>query len=208
MIKILIADDHIMFSDGIAAIINKEPDMEVVGKTPTGAGVFEILHQKEVNLLLLDINLLDMNGIEVAKRLKASSFTLPFMAISMFNDESYISGILAEGASGYILKNTNKTQLLAAIRSVYQGKRFFSAEVTETIMRGLSQEKVPKMPKLSRREKEVLVLIAEEFTTKEIAAQLFVSLKTVESHRSSLLAKFEVRNAVGLIKVAIEKGLI
>ena len=212
MIKILIADDHVMFADGIESIINTEPDMEVVGKTPTGTGIFEIIQQKEVNLILLDINLLDMNGIEVAKKLKAEQYTIQFMAISMFNEESYISEILQQGASGYILKNTNKTQLLKAIRAVHQGKTFFSPEVTETIMRGLSQNKNDKKakasPKLSRREKEVLDLIAKEFTTKEIASELFVSLKTVESHRSSLLAKFEVRNSVGLIKIAVEKGLV
>ncbi len=214
MMKILIADDHTMFSDGIHSILALEPDMEVVGKTPTGAGVFEIVREREVNLVLLDVNLLDMSGIEVAKKLNEEHPHVKVLAISMFNEESFVSEILKQGARGYILKNTDKEELLKAIRAVHGGQTFFSKDVTETIMRGLLKNqggepnKPGKLPKISRREKEVLELIAQEFTTQEIAGKLFISLKTVESHRASLLAKFDARNSVGLVRTALEKGLI
>lgn len=214
MIKILIADDHTMFADGIDSILTKESDMQVVGKTPKGAGVFEIVKNQKVDLILLDVNLLDMSGIDVAKRLSAENPDIRILAISMYNEASFVTEILKQGAKGYILKNTDKEELLKAIRTVYNGDTFFSKEVTETIMRGLlkSQDqqikKAPDLPKISRREKEVLALIAQEFTTQEIADKLFINLKTVESHRSSLLAKFEVRNSVGLVRMAVEKGLL
>lgn len=214
MIKILIADDHTMFADGIASILAGEKDLEVVGQTPSGAGIFEIIEKQEVHLILLDVNLLDMSGIEVCKILNSAKPDIKILAISMFNEESIISEILNHGALGYILKNTDKEELLNAIRTVHGGQTFFSKAVTETIMRGLLKNqptqysKMVELPKISRREKEVLELIAQEYTTQEIADKLFINLKTVESHRSSLLAKFNARNAVGLVRIAIEKGVI
>ena len=147
-----------------------------------------------------------MTGIEVSKKLKKQYPELKILVISMFNQKSFISAILKEGASGYVLKNTNKSELLEAIRTVSKGESYFSQEVMETIMRSMmKKQKVEKarlanFPVISRREQEVLTLIAQEYTTKEIADKLYVTLKTVESHRSSLLNKFNVRNAVGLIK--------
>lgn len=213
MIKILIADDHTMFADGISSILATEEDIQVIGKTATAAGVFEIIYQQDVHILLLDVNLPDMSGIEVAKRLSKEKSNIKILAISMFNEESFISEMLNNGASGYILKNTDKDELLNAIHSIHKGQNYFSDAVTETIMHGLvktqnGDKTRDALPKISRREQEVLHLIAKEYTTKEIAENLFISLKTVESHRSSLLAKFDVRNSVGLIRVAIKKGLI
>lgn len=214
MIKVLIADDHTMFADGIASILATEPGIEVVGHTLSGEGVFEMVQNHEINLILLDINLLDMSGIEVCKKLNKERADIKILAISMFNEESFITEILKHGAMGYILKNTDKEELLKAIRTVNSGKTFFSKAVTETIMRGLlknqsgSTGKTAELPKISRREREVLELIAQEFTTQEIADQLFINLKTVESHRSSLLSKFNSRNSVGLVRAAMEKGVI
>ncbi len=213
-IKTIIADDHILFADGIESILELELDIEVVGKSQTGAGVFELVKEKEIDLVLLDVNLMDMSGIEVAKQLSGERPEIRILAISMYNEESFVTQILKQGASGYILKNTDKDELLKAIRTVYNGETFFSKEVTETIMRGLlksqnkTNQKTVGLPKISRREKEVLALIAQEFTTQEIADKLFITLKTVESHRGSLLAKFGVRNSVGLVKLAVEKGLV
>ena len=214
MIKILIADDHTMFADGVASILDAENDLTVIGHTPTGAGVFEMIKKQEPDILLLDVNLLDTSGIEVSKKLNSEHPAIKILAISMFNEESFITEILNSGAKGYILKNTDKDELLKAIRTVHVGQTFFSEAVTETIMRGLmknqsnSSAKTPNLPKISRREKEVLELIAQEYTTQEIADRLFINLKTVESHRSSLLAKFNARNSVGLVRSAMEKGVL
>jgi DNA-binding NarL/FixJ family response regulator len=132
----------------------------------------------------------------------------------MFNEESYVSEILNNGAKGYILKNTGRDELLRAINAVHSGSTYFSKEVTETIMKGLinarksSNKAGTVIPKISRREKEVLKLIAEEFTTQEIAEKLFISLKTVESHRSNLLAKLNARNSAGLVRISYENNLL
>ena len=136
------------------------------------------------------------------------------IAISMFNEESFVTEILNNGAKGYVLKNTGREELLKAIATVQSGKSYFSDDVTDTIMKGLmnqrtgSKEVKKDIPKISRREKEVLNLIVKEHTTQEIAKKLFISLKTVESHRSNLLAKLNARNTAGLVRIAMENNLI
>jgi DNA-binding NarL/FixJ family response regulator len=214
MINILIADDHTMFVDGIDSILKVEAGMFVVGRSYDGPAVIEFVKSNAVDIVLLDVNLPGMSGIEVCKELHTHHPTVKVLAISMFNEESFVSEILNNGAKGYILKNTGREELLKAIRTVAEGESYFSKDVTETIMKGLmNQRKAASksnafFPKLSRREKEVLKLIAQEFTTQEIADSLFISLKTVESHRSSLLSKLNARNSVGLVRIAMENNLL
>lgn len=214
MINILIADDHTMFVDGIESILKAEADLFVSGRCFDGPSVIEFLKNNPVDLVLLDVNLPHMSGIEVCKELKANFPEVKVLAISMFNEESFVSEILNHGAKGYILKNTGRDELLKAIRTVGAGESFFSNDVTETIMKSLMNQRKASsksntfFPKLSRREKEVLKLIAQEFTTQEIADNLFISLKTVESHRSSLLSKLNARNSVGLVRIALENNLL
>ncbi|MBK8346710.1 MAG: response regulator transcription factor [Saprospiraceae bacterium] len=214
MINILIADDHTMFVDGMESILKTEVDLFVAGRSYDGPSVIDFLKENKVNLVLLDVNLPGMNGIEVCKEITASYPDVKVLAISMFNEESFVSEILNNGAKGYLLKNTGREELLKAIRTVAAGESYFSKDVTETIMKGLMNQRKASaksnafFPKLSRREKEVLKLIAQEFTTQEIADSLFISLKTVESHRSSLLSKLNARNSVGLVRIAIENDLL
>lgn len=214
MIKVLIADDHTMFVDGIESILQIEEDIKVVGRCYEGSHVMPFVTNNGVDIILLDVNLPDMSGIEVCKQLNDKFPNIKVIAISMFNEESYVSEILNNGAKGYILKNTGREELLKAIKTVYDGKTYFSKDVTETIMKGLinkrksSNKNNMEIPKISRREKEVLKLIAEEFTTQEIADKLFISLKTVESHRSNLLAKLNARNSAGLVRISIEYKLL
>ncbi len=214
MIKILIADDHTMFADGIESILGTEDGVQVVGKCYDGGAIFDFLAKNEVDVLLLDVNLPVMNGIEVCKRLFKENKTIKVLALSMYNEESFITEILNNGAQGYILKNTGRTELLKAIHTVHQGESYFSSAVTQTIMAGLLKQqkkedkKTKNIPKISRREKEVLRLIVQEHTTQEIANELFISLKTVESHRSNLLAKLNARNTAGLVRVTLENNLL
>lgn len=214
MIRILIADDHKMFVDGIESILNTEEDISVVDRCFDGKSVFNILKEKEIDVILLDVNLPEMNGIEVCQKMNKEKSKVKVLALSMFNEESYVTEILKHGASGYILKNTGRVELLNAIRSIYEGKTYFSKDVTQTIMKGLVKTNKPKsknsnfLPKISRREKEVLHLIVKEFTTQEIANELYISLKTVESHRSSLLSKLNARNTAGLVRIALENKLL
>lgn len=214
MIHVLIADDHTMFVDGIESILSPETDISVAGRCYTGTDVIPFLHNNKVDIILLDVNLPGLSGIEVSKLITADFPTVKILAISMFNEESIVSEILNNGAKGYILKNTGREELLKAIKTISNGESYFSQEVTETIMKSLMNKRKASskssqfFPKLSRREREVLKLIAQEFTTQEIADSLYISLKTVESHRSSLLSKLNARNSVGLVRIALENNLL
>lgn len=214
MIQILIADDHKMFVDGLISILKGEDDIQVVDACYTGIDIFSILKNKHVDVILLDINIPGMNGIEVTKKMGQEFPDVKILALSMHNEESFVTEILKHGALGYILKNTDRNELITAIRTVFNGQTYFSKDVTQTIMKSLvkkdkqSQSSSIVLPKISRREKEVLQLIVKEYTTQEIANELFISLKTVESHRSSLLSKLNVRNTAGLVRIAIEHKLI
>ena len=214
MIRLVIADDHNMFVDGIESILRNEPDIKVVGKCFDGGSVFAELLKQPFDVILLDINLPGMNGIDICKKLTKDHPEIKVLALSMYNDESFVTEILKNGALGYILKNTGKAELVKAIQTVYKGQSYFSEEVTKTIMKSLVSPKATARkssiltPKISRREKEVLDLIIKKHTTQEIATHLFISLKTVESHRRSLLTKLNVRNTAGLVRVAVENNLV
>lgn len=214
MIKILVADDHTMFVDGIESILADEPEIKCVERCFDGPEVLEKLKTVDIDIVLLDVNLPSMSGIEVCREISEKYPKIKVLAISMFNEESYASEILNNGAMGYILKNTGRDELIKAIKTINSGSTYFSKAVTETIMKSFignkktSLKKGNYIPKISKREKEVLKLIVEEYTTKEIADKLYINLKTVESHRSSLLGKLNARNSAGLVRVAIENNLL
>jgi DNA-binding NarL/FixJ family response regulator len=212
MIKVLLVDDHKIFTEGIASLLLHEPDFEVVGECQNAQQVKDFLNKITIDVILLDINLGGESGLDVCKYVIEQNPAIKVLAMSMYNDENFITRMMKNGASGYILKNTSADELLKAIRTVYEGKSYQSAEVLEIIIRGLSrqkqQEKSIYQLRFTRREKEVLSLIANGKTTKEIAKELFISEKTVESHRSNLFSKFDVKNVVTLLKMAIEYNYV
>lgn len=212
MIRIFISDDHVMFAEGLESMLAGEPDFEVCGRAGNAADTVKQVPLIKPDVLLLDINLPDQSGLEVCGLLRKSSPDVKILALSMHNDESFISAMLTHGAQGYVLKNTGKTELCAAIRTLAAGKTYFSQEVTDTMMQSLMRERkagaTKEAPKISRREREVLKLIMDERTTQEIAAQLFLSEKTVESHRAALLAKLGARNTAGLVKAALQWNIL
>lgn len=215
MIRVLIVDDHAMFVDGLGYIIEREKDIEIVGACLTGRDVFIKAPLKEVDVMLLDINLPDMSGIDVCKKIISLHPHIKILVLSMFDEESYITELLRCGALGYILKNTGRRELLMAIRTVAGGKTYFSESITKTIMNSLMHKNNKKkerairlVPKITKREREVLDLIIKENTNQEIAKTLFISLKTVEAHRSSLLSKLNARNTAGLVRIAMENKLL
>ena len=212
MVKIMIADDHAMFAEGVESLLSSEPDFTLCGKANNAAEVLRQVEASAPDVLLLDINLPDQSGLEVCRQIRQKWPDVKIMALTMFNDESYISAMLNMGAQGYLLKNTGKVELSNAIRTLAAGKTYFCQEATDTVMRSLMRERtastVKEAPKISRREKEVLRLIVDERTTQEIAADLFISEKTVESHRAALLAKMSARNTAGLVKAALFWKLI
>ncbi len=214
MIKILIVDDHKMFVQGLESILSKEEDIEIVHRCHEGKDVFNMELLDRIDIILLDINLPDISGIEICRRILKLKDHIKILVLSMHDEESYITEVLKSGALGYVLKNTGRKELVTAIRTVASGRTYFSEDITNTIMNGLlnnnrkakPQEK--QVPKITRREKEVLDLIMEENTNQEIAGKLFISLKTVEAHRSNLLSKLNARNTAGMVKKAIAFDLV
>jgi DNA-binding NarL/FixJ family response regulator len=214
MIKILVVDDHKMFVEGLESILSKEEDIQIVHRCHEGKEVFNNELLAQIDIILLDINLPDMSGIEVCERILKMNDHVKILVLSMHDEESYITEVLKSGALGYVLKNTGRKELLTAIRSVASGRTYFSETITNTIMNSMmnsNKQAKPvekETPKITRREKEVLDLIMEENTNQEIAGKLYISLKTVEAHRSNLLSKLNARNTAGMVKKAIEMELV
>ena len=212
MIKLLIADDHKMLRDGINAMIANSNEIEIVGEASNGIEVLKLLEVIEADVLLLDINMPHMDGVETCKRVNKLYPFVNILALTMYNEGAMISKIVKQGAKGYILKNTGKEKLVEAIKAVYNGQNFFSDQVKDTLIMSMSPDKKSNsggfIPKLTKREKEIINLIVNEFTTSEIAEKLFISEKTVETHRKNLLQKLNVRNTAGLVRMAIEKNLL
>ncbi|MCH7411034.1 response regulator transcription factor [Belliella sp. DSM 111904] len=210
MIKILISDDHQMFIDGLKSILNFSEEIEVVGQAMSGKEVLSFCERKEVDIVIMDINMPEMDGIETTKKLILSHPKVKILGLSMHNDRSFISDMLKAGAHGYILKNTGAQDLLAAIKSLHQGENYLGDEVKQTLLNTFIKNtfKQQVSEKLSEREFEVLESIASGLTTNEIADKLFISKNTVETHRKNLLYKLGAKNTAELIKNAYKKRLI
>ena len=210
-IRTLLVDDHQMFIDGLAAIFSDIVEIQVVGKCLNGAEALVQCQMANPQVVLLDINLPDMDGVEVCKKITATHPDIKVIALTTHSEGSFISSMLSNGAKGYVLKNSDKETLQQAIKTVHQGETFLGEEVTQALIQGIMPENKRShthIPKLTRREKEVLALIVEEYTTQEIADKLFISLNTVETHRKNLLHKLNVRNTAGLVRFTVEHKLL
>ena len=210
-IRIMIVDDHQVVIDGIKLMLKDEENMECVAEASNGHEAIAKIAELSVDLVLLDINLPDISGIEVCKKLTKNFPKIKILALTMYDKGSFIQQMFKSGASGYILKNAGKEELLTAIRTILDGDTYVSQQVSQALMNSLLKKDKSRsdfIPELTRREKEILQLISQEYTTQEISKNLFISLNTVETHRKNLLSKFGVRNSVGLVRVAIEKGLL
>jgi two-component system, NarL family, nitrate/nitrite response regulator NarL len=211
MIKVIIADDHQMFIDGIKALLRNEKDIKLVGEALSGDEVMALLAKEATDLVLLDVNMPVMDGIEATMKIRVAYPDVKILMLTMYNKHEFISGLINAGASGYILKNTGRKELIEAIKTVHAGKTYYSEEVTDTILQHFSKtpaEQKIEAVQLTEREKEVLKLIALEYTTPEIADKLFISTNTVETHRKNLMSKLKAKNIAGLVKFALQTGLI
>ncbi len=209
MIPIAITDDHTIVIEGIKTMLKSNKEIEVVQSFENLKDTFEQL-DPSIEILLLDINLPDGNGIQACKELLEKYSQLKIIALTNFEDSIFIKQILKNGALGYLLKNTSKTELTEALKQVQLGNRYLPKNISDILLNdsiGLENSNY-FIPKLTTREKEILALITQEFTTEEMAKKLFVSTKTVESHRSNLIQKLSVKNTAGLVRVAFEKGLV
>ncbi|OYX82183.1 MAG: DNA-binding response regulator [Flavobacteriales bacterium 32-34-25] len=207
-IKLIIADDHELFRNGLAELLRKHDDIKIVKSVGDGVEFMQLINSLfEADIVLLDITMPNMDGFQVLKELKTLNSTIKPIVISMHNDGNYIAKCAKMGAYGYLLKNTDEAELILAIRSVSNGKKYFSAEISEKMINFMSTQSISENV-LSNKETEVLGLIAKGLTTKEIAEKLFVSSRTIETHRANILKKLEVKNTAELIKKAAKMNLI
>ena len=210
MIKVFIVDDHKMVIEGLQLLLQNETDIEVVGTAISGEFALEEIPKLKVDVVLLDINMPGLNGIETCKKLLKQNRKLKIIAISMHKEGSLIKLMLGQGAKGYVLKNAGQDEVISAIKNVYEGKVYLDDVVNEIVVNSVAKKSdatTSPFPTLSRREKEVLELILEEFTTSEIAEKLHISFGTVETHRRNMLIKTGARNTAGLVRIALEYQL-
>lgn len=211
-IRILLADDHTILRDGIRALLEDELDMELVGEAEDGHTAVKMANQLKPDVVLMDIAMPLLNGLEATRQIKRDQPQINVLILTMHENEEYIRQVLATGAMGYILKDAAARELLGAIRAVYRGEAVLSPAITRLVIEDYLRwgDLQPKNDSsgLSPREREVLQLIAEGYTNKQIAEILSISVKTVQAHRSSLMSKLDLHDRGELIKYAIQKKII
>ena len=212
-IKLLIADDHRIMLDGIASLLQTEKDIKVAGIAANGHEVLQLVNQDNFDVCLLDINMPGLDGMETTKLLREKKPGLKIIILTTYNDKEIISEMLQYGVSGYLLKNSSKQELTEAIKKVAGGGLYFSDEVHAAIMKNYTQHLKEKnqgaeVITLTAREKEILQLLALEYTNEKIAEALTISYRTVETHRKNIMQKTKSHNLAGLLKFAYSKNLI
>lgn len=200
--RIFIVDDHPMVLEGFKALLQTE-NITIVGTAKNAFEAMDFIKKNKVDIAFLDINLPDISGIELCKKIKTEFPEIQCLALSTFNDRTYVSKMIENGASGYLLKNSSKEEILKAIEEVSKGNMFFNVDYQTQ-----NTSKYDQKPILTRREKEILVEIAEGLTNQQIADKLFISITTVSSHRQNLMLKLEANNTASLIKMAAKYNLI
>ncbi|MBU2916280.1 MULTISPECIES: response regulator [Reichenbachiella] len=207
-IKLAIVDDHQLFRDGMSALLSSNEDFEVLGGLNNGVELFEFLEKGEIpHVLLLDLTMPEMNGFEALKKLKKEYPQIKTIAISMHDDGNYIVKCVRSGAYSYLLKNTDEEELVQAINTVFSGQKYFNPTISERMINIMAMEgNQPK--KLSAKESEILEMISNGLTTKEIAEKLIISTRTVETHRVNMMKKLDVKNTAELIKKATKLSII
>jgi DNA-binding NarL/FixJ family response regulator len=215
VITVLLAEDHVMVRDGIRALLESEKDIKVVGETRDGRAAVAITLKLRPDVVLLDVAMPLLNGIEAARQILATSPDTKILVLSAHSDEAYVERLLSLGASGYLVKQSSAHILPEAIRAVVKGKAFFSAAIsqrrnkrTDEALRRGELGLGPRSVDLTLREAEVLQLVAESLANKQIAAELSISIKTVEKHRQSLMDKLGIHDTAGLTRHAMTTGVI
>lgn len=207
-INIALVDDHTMFMDGLESIFNMEQDLYVAGKFDCADKMLDFLDNFRVELVITDVNMPGMDGIQLVKEIKSRRPETKVLGLSMHDQPHIINKMIKAGINGYLLKDCERNELLEAVRAINKGDNYFAENVKEALLSVQSKRKGMGNIELTDREREVLKLIADELTQKEIADKLFISTHTVIYHRRNLLAKLDVKNTAGLIKCAVELGLV
>jgi len=210
-IRVLLIDDHEIFSEGLRALLEKDGDVQVVGTGVDGQEAIDLTREKQPDVVVLDLSMPRMNGVEACKRITAEQPKVKVLCLSMHADRRFVSAALDAGAAGYLLKDCALDELSRAVHTVVSGRVYVSPSVAGTLVEAYKQRGLRPDPsafsQLSDREREVLQLIAEGHSSKEIAERLSVSVKTIGSHRERIMAKLDIHSVAGLTKYAIREGL-
>ena len=211
-IRVLLADDHTILRDGIRALLEDQQDIEVIGEAEDGQTAVKMAAQLDPDIVIMDIAMPLLNGLEATRHIRRDSPQVKVLILTMHENEEYIRQVLAAGAFGYVLKDAAARDLMGAIRAVYNGEAVLSPAVTrlviEDYLRWGDIQPMDASNELTSREREVLQLIAEGYTNKEIAEILCLSIKTIQSHRTNLMSKLDLHDRGDLIKYAIQKKII
>ena len=211
-IKIVLADDHHVVRHGLRTLFNAEPDFEVVGEVSSGLEVLDMVEKKKPDILVLDLMMPEIGGLEVARQVSQRVPQTKIMVLSMQANEAYVLEALRNGAAGYCLKDTSATELIEAVRAIASGQRYLSSTLSERaidayVIRAQAAN-VDSYDTLTNREREVLHLLAEGRSNTEVAERLFISARTVEVHRANLMHKLHLKNQTDIIRYAIRRGLL
>ena len=212
-LRIVLADDHTILREGLRALLSADPNFDIVGEAEDGREAVRCVEKLEPNLLLMDLSMPRMSGMDAISEIKRRYSETKIIALTVHKTEEYLLTTLQAGVDGYVLKDATHDELVLAIHNVMAGKRYLSPGISGKVIEGYLEGKedsqaVSSWQKLSQREREVLKLIAEGYKNKEIAEDLCISLKTVEKHRANLMKKLDLHNAAGLTVYAVEKGLV
>jgi two-component system invasion response regulator UvrY len=209
MIKVLVADDHAMFREGLKQILEETPDIVVAGEASNGYDVLDKVSKNDYDLLLLDIAMPGLSGLDTLKQLKSQNPKLRVLVVSMYPDQQYAVRAIKAGASGYLTKASASNELIEAIRKISQGGKYISSSIAEQLLFDLEpEEERPLHERLSDREYQILCMIAMGRTVSEIASELFLSVKTVSTHRGHILEKMSMKSNAELTNYAIKHNLI
>jgi two-component system, NarL family, response regulator NreC len=214
-IRILIADDHKIVCDGLKALLEAQPDMEIVAQAENGREAVKLVQKQKPDMVIMDVAMPDLNGLEAVRQILSTHPHIKVIALSMHADRRYVTGMLSAGASGYILKHCAFEELVHAIRVVLSNQVYLSPTIAGIVVQELAQSKSSRPQQstsssnqaLTPREREVLQLIAEGHSAREIAQRLHLSVKTIETHRRQMMEKLEIRSIADLTKFAIREGL-
>lgn len=210
-LSVLVVDDHKILRNGLTSLLKASEIVSKVYELDNGKSAVDFIRKNKVDIILMDIKMPELNGIDATKMIIDINPKAKIIALTMYDQESYISEMLDAGVKGYILKNTELDELIFAIKKVYGGEMFFSSQVTSIITSNVIKQKpkiVASIDKLTKRELQILKFIAEEYTNQEIADKLFLSSRTIDTHRRNLLIKIGAKNTAGLVKFAINNKVI
>lgn len=214
-VKIIMVDDHQIVRDGIKALISDESWIDIIGEASNHRELFSLLETQKPDLIMLDISMPEMSGIEIARKLTEERPEIKLLMLSMYMSEEFITNAIEAGAKGYLTKTTTQEEILNALKTIVEGGEFYSDSVSNILLKSFikktqnkTSESKEEAISLTKRENEILKLFAEGLSNKEIADKLFISIRTVESHKNNIMQKLELKSTVELIKYAIRNKII